>query len=475
MGSRLVSGLRWTAIERFSNQIIQLALSIIIARLISPEAYGVLAILLIFINISQVFIESGLGSALIFKNKEISKEDINTTFVFNLVVSVILCALIWIFSDSIQRFYDVEDLALFLRVSSVVLIINGLQVIPTSILKIEFDFKKLATSTLVSNFISAILGVGFAIYGFGVWALIIQMMSKSLILSIFLIIQAKWIPKFGFDKKSFLYSYKYGINIFATNILTKITDEGIASFIAKFLTPFNLGLFSRSGQFATFPTSFIGSLVTTVVFPAFAAVKNDKERYNDIFVNSLKLQAFLIIPLYLWLAVESYPIIILLLSEKWAGAVPIFQILCIGRVLALLAITTEQNLNASGRTDLCLKQQIFKLILKIILVAIALPFGIIAVALADALQTIAQFFITNKVAEKTIGFSVGYQFKLCLPYLTGAIIASIISYLSLSVSQNLFVQLLLSTTIGIVVYLFIILKCFKIKEPIGLIKRFVGC
>ena len=339
MGSQIISGAKWTAVERFSNQFIQLIVSIIISRLISPEEFGILAVLLVFINIAQVFIDSGLGNSLIYFN-QVDKKDINTTFVFNTFVSIVLFILLFCAAPIIQSFYNLSNLCLYIRISGIVLLSNSLIVVPTAILKIKLDFKSLATANLVANIISAVIGITMAVMEYGIWALIGQMLSKSFMLAILLIIQCRWLPAWSFSFDALKKLYRYGVNIFASSIITKFTDEGIATLIAKFLTPYNLGLYSRSGQFATFPTSSIGSLVTTVTFPALSAAKNDRERYNRLYLGALELQAFLVIPLYIWLAIEAKPIIILLLTDKWIEAVPIFQILCIGRILALLAITT---------------------------------------------------------------------------------------------------------------------------------------
>lgn len=471
MGSQIISGAKWTAVERFSNQFIQLIVSIIISRLISPEEFGILAVLLVFINIAQVFIDSGLGNSLIYFN-QVDKKDINTTFVFNTFVSIVLFILLFCAAPIIQSFYNLSNLCLYIRISGIVILSNSLIVVPTAILKIKLDFKSLATANLVANIISAVIGITMAVMEYGIWALIGQMLSKSFMLAILLIIQCRWLPAWSFSFDALKKLYRYGVNIFASSIITKFTDEGIATLIAKFLTPYNLGLYSRSGQFATFPTSSIGSLVTTVTFPALSAAKNDRERYNRLYLGALELQAFLVIPLYIWLAVEAKPIIILLLTDKWIEAVPIFQILCIGRILALLAITTEQNLNAKGRSDLCLKQQIFKLLLKIILILIALPFGIVAVALADAFQTLAQFWITNKVAEKTIGFTVTQQTRLILPYLSSSLLGAIIGYTCIILISNSILAMTLSTILGIGIYLSTVLLIFKRNQPFNLLRKF---
>ena len=178
MGSQIIKGAKWTAVERFSNQFIQLAVSIVISRLISPEEFGVLAILLVFVNIAQVFIDSGLGNSLIYFNK-IDKDDLNTTFIFNAVISGIIFSLLFVIAPYIEQFYSLKGLTEYLRIASIVLLANSVAVVPTAILKINLNFKSLATANLAANIFSAIIGIALAIIGAGVWALIGQMLSRS--------------------------------------------------------------------------------------------------------------------------------------------------------------------------------------------------------------------------------------------------------------------------------------------------------
>lgn len=472
MSTKVVRGIKWTAIERISNQLIQFIVSIVIARMLYPEEYGILAIILVFINISQVFIDSGLGSSLIYYNR-LERDDLDTTFYFNGFVSAFLFLIIYSCAPLAERFYGVHELSFYLRVASVVLFSNALLVVPTAILKIRLDFKPLAVSNLIANIISAVLGISLAYYGFGVWALIGQFLSKSVILAILLFLQCHWLPTLNYSGKSLKKLYKYGVNIFATSIVTKFTDEGIATLIAKYLTPYNLGLYSRSGQFASFPLSSIGSLVTTVTFPALSSAKDDSIRYNHLFEGALQIQAFLVIPLYIWLIVVAKPLIVLILTDKWLDAVPVFQILCAGRILALLALTTEQSLNAKGRSDLCFKQQIAKLLFKVVIVFGALPFGIIAVATADAVQTIAAFFITNAVAGKTTGYKISVQLRMISPYLISSVVAGAIAYMVSILLSSELMQLIIAILIGVAVYVCMIFYVFRQRSVISLIKKLV--
>lgn len=263
--SNLTRGFAWTAVDRFSNLFIQFVLGIIIARLVSPEEYGILGILMVFINISQVFIDSGLSSALIYHN-ELTSKNLNTTFFFNIVISSIIYSIIFVCSPIIECFYNLPKLNLYLRVSAVVLFVNSLVDVPTSILKIKLDFKSLAISNLCSTLISGIIGVFLAYKGMGIWALIIQLLSRNCFQMILLYIQSRWIPRLMFDFITFKELYRYGINIFSASCLTKVIEEGTSFIIAKALTPFNLGIYSRSLQFASLPSTSVGGIIMSALF-----------------------------------------------------------------------------------------------------------------------------------------------------------------------------------------------------------------
>lgn len=433
--NKIVKGFTWTAIERFSIQFVQFLLGIIIARLISPNEYGVLGILMVFINISQVFVDSGLGNALIYYNN-LKKEDVQTTFTFNLIISTLIYIILFITAPSIELFYNLPNLSLYVKTSSVVLLINSLIIVPTVQLKVRLNFKALAISNLCSTVLSGLIGVIFAYNGYGIWALIIQLLTKSFFQFIFLIIQCKWIPNLSFHKKSFRKLYKFGINIFSASCFTKIVDEGTIFLIGKIIAPYSLGLYTRANQFASLPSTSIGNIVSSVIFPSLSSIKDNPSEFNKIYLKSIKYQGLLSIPIFLILVMVSEPMVRLVLTDKWIGAVPILQILAFGRILSPTTNITEQALNAKGRSDLFLKQQTLKLTVKIILILIALPFGIIYIALADAIFTLSQFFITNYYGRKVIGFPILRLFTIIFPFILTGLISLAVGYFSTMAIQN---------------------------------------
>lgn len=458
--TNLTKGFAWTAVDRFSNLLIQFILGIIIARLVTPAEYGILGILMVFINISQVFIDSGLSSALIYHNK-LSSTNLDTAFVFNFSVSALIYLLIFISAPLIESFYDLPNLSWYLRVSSVVLFINSLADVPTAILKIKLDFKSLAISNISSTLLSGLIGVWFAYNGYGIWALIIQLLSRNSILLALLYLQSKWIPKIEFDTATFRLLFKYGINIFSASCLTKVIEEGTSIVIAKVLTPFNLGIYSRSQQFASLPSNSVGGIITSALFPSLSSIKENRERFDNVFHKVVEYQAAICIPLFLWLAMIAEPLVRLLLTDRWINVVPVLQILCIGRILVPSAYITEQVINARGRSDLFFRQQVVKMLIKLTIILMFVHFGLIAVAIAEATYTIFQFFISNFFAKGLTTFRSLAQLKLIIPYIISASISAVCGYLLIDLTANIYIQIALSLIVAVLVYYIFVSYLFR--------------
>lgn len=456
MGNNIKKGFVWVAIERFSLQIVQFIIGIVIARFITPSEYGILGVLMVFITMSQVFIDSGLGSALIYRNN-LYESDLQTTFTFNFIISCAIIFFIYLSSDYIENLIGVSKLSIYLRVCIFVLLPNAFVLVPTSILKIKMNFKEIAISNVISTIISGCLGIIYAIMGYGIWALVIQLVSKSVIQSLLLILQCRWIPKFDFSIDSFLGMYNYSIALFGTSCISKITDHSISLFIAKLLTPYSLGIITRANQFATLAGSSIGSIFSTVLFPAFSAIKNDTTQFILLQNKMLKYQGLFVIPIFFFLAVLSKPIVIILLTEKWIEVVPILQILCIGRIFSTISLVTEQAICSIGRSDLEFKQQLFKLMLKIILIVVGFKWGLYGIAYADAFSTLLSFFITNHFASRCMHLSTKKQLKILSPYLLSSFLAAIVCYFIMSFLCNVWLELVFGAFIYIIVYSIIII------------------
>lgn len=442
----------WTTLDRFSNHIVQFVIGIVIARFVTPTEYGVLGILMVLITISQVFIDSGLGSALIYRaNKD--PRDVSTTFTFNLIISIISFVVIYYSASWIDSFFAIPGLQTKLRVCSLVLISNSMVVVPTSILKIDLNFRALAFSNMMSTLISGIVAVLLAYQGFGVWALIIQQLARSLILLVSVLYWCRWKPQIAFYKKSFSGLYNYGVKLFFTSCITKMVDESTSFFIAKFLTPYHLGLYTRGNQFASLPGTIMGSVVNSVLFPSLSQLKDKEEEFNSLFRKSVVYQAALSVPLFCWLAMLSEPLIRILLTEEWLDVVPVMQILCIGRCLSPVANISEQVLMGKGRSDLMLKQQIIKMSIKFIMVVCLLKYGLLAVACADAIYTITQMSVTCYYLRGISDYGFVRQIRSIIFFIVASLLSAAIGYWVVNSIANNYWEVALGLSAALISYL----------------------
>lgn len=403
-------GIIWTSGEKLLTQLVQFILGIIIARLITPQEYGVLGIVLVFINVAQVFIDSGLGSALIYRNN-LDNEDTQTTFSFNFVVSIGLCILLFVSSPFVEDFFELVGLSSYLRIASLILVFNSFVIVPTCILKVKQNFKAISLANFTSTLISGIVGVWMAYGGQGVWALIIQHLLRNVLLMLLISIQCRWLPNFSFYRKSFEGLWKYSANLLTSHTLTKVVEEGVSFIIGKSLTPYNLGLFTRGLQFASLPNGIVGSVIANVMFPTLSSYKDDEQLFYQTYRKSIIVQSILIPPIYIGLAIISEPLVFLLLGEKWMDVVPVLQIFCFGKSIFSLANTTEHALCSLGHSNIALKQQTYKMFLKIVLIMFALRWGLIAVVVANALADFSAYFITNYCGRKYLIYSIKKQLK----------------------------------------------------------------
>jgi|GEM_PF-1287959 len=457
---KIETGFVWTSAERVITQFLQFVLTILIARQVGPDDYGVLGIVLVFINVSQVVVDCGLGSALVYKNKD-DATSLNTTFVFNLAVCAVLFGALFVSAPFIESYYGIHRLADYLRVSSVALITNSLIVVPTAIMKIRLDFRSLAISNMVSSLCSGVVGVVMAYAGYGVWALVGQLVAKSLLQIATQFFFCRWMPHWQFDVPVFRELYRYGINIFGANCVTRILDEGINLVVGKVHNEKSLGLYTRSNQFASLPYMLITSIVGTALFPSLSATNRDKQLFDNIYRKNIEITAALCIPLFLIFAAAARPFIHLLLTDLWIAAVPILQILCVGRILAATANVSEQAMNAVGRTDLFFRQQAAKMVLKVVLVAVSLPFGIVALAAADAVSTLGAFFITNHYGRRCLSFGSLSQLRMVAPFLAAALPGAGACLGVAWLTGNSYVQLIGGVAVGVAVYMAVVSALHK--------------
>lgn len=424
----MANGIIWTSADRFATQIVQFILGVVIARIVSPSDYGVLAILMIFISISQIFIDSGFGKALIQKSNP-TNEDYSTIFWFNLSSSVFLYGFLWCSAPLIASFFKIAELIKLIRVSSLIIVINSLIIVPQSIYSIRLEFKPLALSNFSSAILSGIVGIVLALKGFNVWALVGQTISRGIFSAIILVSQLHWMPLLTFSKKSFMELFLFGRNLLASSFLGSLVSEASSFAIGKLFKPEQLGFYSRGTQFAGLPYATITSIVFRVLFPSLASVKQDHDQLVKITKGTIRYISFISFPLLLWTAMVAEPMVKVLLTEKWLPAVPIIQIICVARMVTIIAGVSVELLNAVGRSDLTLRQDLLKIVIRLGLLFTAIKYGIIWIAVAELAATLVHFLINTYYPGKILNYGALSQIKDFSPILLSALCSALLGFI----------------------------------------------
>ncbi len=469
---KMKSGVFWTTIDRFTTQLVQFVVGIVIARIVSPAHFGVLGILLVFVNLSQVFVESGFGKALIQKNNP-TDEDCSTVFYFNLGVSLLLYLILWFAAPFIGRFYNMPELVNLMHVVSFVLVLNAFIIVPQALFSIRLDFKSLTIANFISAILSGIIGIFMALKGFDIWALVAQTLSRVFFLALIQLLQLKWKPLFVFSKSSFKTLYSYSVNLFASSFIGSLISELNSMVIGKIFKPDQLGFYSRGTQFAGLPFSTITSIIYRVLFPALASVKEDKEQLVAISKGVIRYASFISFPLLLWIAMIAEPMVRVLLTEKWMHAVPIIQIICVARMISIVAGISVELLNSVGRSDLSFRQDLLKMVIRIIFLLAAFKFGIIWIAFAELAATSVHFFINTYYPGKILKYGAFSQIKDFFPILTAAFLSSVLGYFAMSFIENDLIKISVSILLSIISYVgFLFL--FNQREIFEMIKNSIS-
>lgn len=434
-------GVFWNFIEKFFLQIVSFVLNIILARLLSPEDYGVIGLLTIFITISQVFVDSGFSRALIQKqNKE--EIDFSTTFIFNISTSVILYVILYFASPFIAKFYETPELVNLQRVLFLVIIFNSFFVVQNAKLQIKIDFKSIAIVNSISTILSGGCAIFFAYRGFGPWALVIQTLSKSIFSSLLYWIIGKWVPKTFFSFTSFKQLFSFGSKLLFSGLLSTSVGSLYRLIIGKIYSTEKLGFYTRAVQFPDIVSGTITSVLNTVTFPLMSSLQDSSEDLISTFRRIIKITSMFVFPAMVGLSMLSEPIILVLLGEKWAFAAELLFWLCFAEIFSTHNGLNMNLLNAIGRSDLFLKVDLIKYPFMFLTMAITFPISLKAVVIGRAIVAFVYFYINTYMIGKLYKYGALKQlldsWKYIISTIIMAIIVKIVDFLIVSNIYSLF-------------------------------------
>ena len=460
--NRTVKGAAWS----FADNILRLGVSfivgIVLARLLSPDEYGLIGIITIFINVFNSIVDSGFSNALIRKNNA-GDTDYNTVFWSNLLVSVVLCVVLYLSAGLIADFFDRPQLKPLTQVMSIIVIINAFAIIQRTILVKRIDFKTQTKVSFISAISSGIIGIAMAYAGCGVWSLVGQQLSAQLLNSALLWIYNRWKPKLEFSVNSFKELFGFGWKLLVAGLINSVWNELYQVIIGKKYTAATLGLYTRAQQFANIFSSNITQVVQRVSYPALSEIQDDKVHLKEAYKRVIKITMLVTFSLMMGLAGVANNFIYCLIGEKWMECVPMLQILCFQMMLFPLHAINLNMLQVQGRSDLFLKLEIIKKIVAVGPLLLGIFVGIYWMLIGSVLAGFFAYYLNAYYSGPYLNYSIKEQVGDILPSFIIAFSVGILVFLIGFLPFSPFVVLLIQLLVGSF-SLYLLFKIFRLPE-----------
>ncbi|MBO5929513.1 MAG: lipopolysaccharide biosynthesis protein [Clostridia bacterium] len=419
----IAGGLTWKLLERFGVQGIQFILQLVLARIMEPEHYGALAMMLIFVNLASVFIQTGFNTSLI-QNKEVTDEDYSSVFWVTFFVSCVVYGGLFFAAPWIASYYNMPEIVWPFRVLMLVLFPGSFNSVQLAKVSRALDFRKVFFSNIGGIVVSGVIGIVMAYMGAGVWALVVQNVFNMLIACIVMWFVVDWRPRLVCNLKRVKVLLSYGWKLLVSGLLDTLYQEVRSLVIGKKYNADTLGFYNRGKQFPQFVINGINGAVQSVMLPAMSAKQDNKSQVKQLMQNSIAMSAYLIFPVLMGLAGVAKPLVQVLLTDKWLPCVPYLQIYCFTLIFTPVHTCNLQAINAMGRSDLFLKLEIIKKAYGILLLVAAVVFfdSPIAIALSGVASTLLSCFVNAFPNKKLIGYSYFEQIKDLLPALSFSVV-----------------------------------------------------
>lgn len=448
---RVLSSLAWKYMETFGTTLASFIISIVVARLLGPKVIGTVALLTVFINWSTIFIQSGFNMALI-QRSDINQQDFSSVFYINSALSLALYGILFLSAPLVSRYYQIPELTAYLRILALQLLPGGLVSIQTAIIARRFQFKQAFLRSIITVVISGTIGIYMAYAGFGAWALVVQSVVSVYISCIVFAIAIPWKPSLTFSWARVKGLLSFGGRILLSSMLDSFYQEMYSLAIGKRFQAAALGYYNKGKQFPTQLVIAIDSAIQSVMLPAYASKQEDKAAVKAMLRKTISTSSFIVFPLLAGMAATADPLVRILLSDQWIGAVPFLQIYCIVLLVHPLTIANGQAINALGRSDVTLRVNLWKKAVGFAILFLSLLGNIYTVAWGMVLSS-AIFLVFNiSPNKKLIDYGVLEQIKDVLPYLALSGAMFCIVYLWNLVALGPVPKILIQVVTGVLVY-----------------------
>lgn len=460
--TKIISSLFWKLLERGGVQGIQFIVQILLARLLLPSDYGMIAIVSIFIIIATVFVQNGFNTALIQK-KQVNDTDYSSVFYLSFIVAGLLYVILYFGAPLIARFYEQAILVPVLRVLSITLFFGAFNSIQNAVIARKLQFKKLFFSSLGAIILSGIVGIVLAYKGYGVWALVAQQIVNNLLITVILWCIVPWRPRllFSFTRVKGLFSF--GWKLLVSTLIDRLYMNLRGLIIGKIYNADILGFYNRGKQFPELLVLNINGSIQSVMLPALSHHQDNRIRVKEMVRRSISMSSFIIAPIMFGLAAVAKSLIQILLTEKWLPAVPFLQIFCVSYVFWPIHTTNLQAINAVGRSDIFLKLEVIKKIIGIPILLLSIPYGVYAMALGLMFSGIISIFINAYPNKKLLNYTYKELLKDLMPSFLLSVVMGWVVYSIQWIGMSTWITLIVQVSTGVVIYI-VLVKLFRLRS-----------
>lgn len=469
---KVLNGLFWKLLEQTGYQGIQFVVALVLARLMSPEEYGTISLIMIFITIANTFIQSGFATALIQK-KEIKEADYSSVFWLTLGMSVLCYGLLYLAAPWISAYYRTPVLTALVRLMGLVLFPGAVISIQTAFVSRTLQFRLLFKSTMLAVLASGAVSIGMAVAGLGVWAMAAQQLVYYLVLMLSLFFIVRWVPRWIFSFGEIRELFSFGWKILVSGLIDTVWQNIYGLVIGKQYSNAELGIYNRGEQFPKLLTTNLNAVIQSVLLPAYAQLQEERGALKNAARRSVRLSGFLVFPMMAGMLAVARPLVLLLLTEKWIAAVPYLCIMCVNYAILPIHSINLQLLNAQGRSDLFLKLEILKKLLGIVILLLSLPLGIFPMLLLKLADEYICLVINAWPNRRLLDYGPLQQLRDLLP----SILCSLVMGFGVAMLQRLpltpLPMLLLQILAGVLLYLLLslILNREELRYVLSLVAK----
>lgn len=468
---KTIKGTMWSAADAFLGQGVTFLVGIVLARLLSPDEYGLIGICMIFNTVLNGIVDSGFSNALIRK-KDVSDDDYNTMFFTNLGISIVLYGLLFVCSPLVAQFFGRQELTALVRATGLVLFFNALSITQVTILTKRIDFKTKTKASLVSAILSGIVGIAMAYTGFGVWALVGQMLSKQLLYTLCLWVLNKWWPSIKFSAESFRYMWGFGWKLLVSGLLNNIWNQLYQVVVGKFYSSATLGQYTRGREYASIFSSNLTSIIQRVSYPVLSEIQDDKQRMVEGYRKVIKMTMFITAICMISLGAVAEPLIYCLIGPQWHEAATYLPLICISMAFYPLHAINLNMLQVLGRSDIFLYLEIIKKVIGIVPIMIGIFVDIYWMLIASILIGFVSLYLNSWYTGKALGYTFWKQLRDIAPSFGIAFSIALSVYFLKYLPLSYWIILPMQIAVGAVVCILICRKSGleEYKEVLGMLQ-----